>query len=161
MSRCTRPTTEKQSSTSIKRNRCRLDQIGPARGYDVETTLKFDKDTAYEIVKEHWLLPEVMPTGVLHQYPPELPVLGEALTEAAAADLKRAFTLNSATYGIPGEKGNLLLEMVGDKYMGAMAASMVHRDIDRHGDLSVYSPLDLGGLDVSDRLVTWHAPSAD
>jgi hypothetical protein len=42
-----------------------------------------------------------------------------------------------------------VMEMIGDKYMGFMAASMVQLDIDREGEDSVFGSLDLGGLDVN------------
>jgi hypothetical protein len=139
---------EKQS-TSNKRNRCRLDEIGHTRGYDVQTTPKYDGDTALDIVKGYWILPNEMPESFPSDYPPKPPLLDGPLEATAAADLRRAFTLNSVTYAIPGEKGNLVMEMIGDKYMGFMAASMVQLDIDREGEDSVFGSLDLGGLDVS------------
>jgi hypothetical protein len=135
--------------TSVKRNRCRLDEVQQEYQLNVDVCPKFPPEIVLEIVKDHWKLPFCVPSSFPRDYPPKAPLLDVDLPTAVADDLGRAFTLNSVTYAVKGSKGNLVLEMLGDKYMGSMVALMVHRDLIKHQQESVYSGLDLGGLDVS------------
>lgn len=155
-----RPSQPPAQKTSTSRNRCRLDEVTERHDLNVDREEKFHPDIVKEIIIDHWTLPLWSPSRFPDRYPPQPPLLGQRLPEDVAQDLREAFTQNNVTYATPGVRGNLILELFGDKYMASLLADCIQRDLDMYGDSSVYRSLDLGGMDVSPAR-SWSLLSAD
>lgn len=138
-----------KQQTAVRRNRCHLDTVAQTRGLDIDKATIFGPDLAKEIVKDHWATPSFFPGAFPINYPPEAPLLDTPLPESVAHDLQRAFTQNNVTYAAKDVEGNLVLELLGDKYMSFLLAQNVQEDLRRNEQNSIYHDLDLGGLDVS------------